>query len=159
VLFVATAEAGDEEMRQRIEKHRQNRPESWTTLEIPTGVGNEIIDSSADAGVIIIDCITMLVNNVFSRFEFDPDSDIDEEAIEKEVGLQIYQLLDCLNRLNSSFIIVTNEVGMDLVPDNKMGRIYRDLLGKANKLLADKVDEVYLMVAGIPIKIKPYNYY
>ncbi len=146
-------------MRQRIEKHRQNRPESWTTLEIPIGVGNEIIDSSVDSKVIIIDCITMLVNNVFSRFDFDSDSGIDEEVIEKEVGLQIYQIIDCLNRLNASFIMVTNEVGMDLVPDNRIGRIYRDLLGKANKLLADKVDEVYLMVAGIPVKIKPPDYY
>jgi adenosylcobinamide kinase/adenosylcobinamide-phosphate guanylyltransferase len=155
VLFVATAEAGDKEMRQRIEKHRQNRPESWTTLEIPTGVGNEIIDSSVDAEVIIIDCITLLINNIFSRFDFSSDDSIDEESIEKEVGLQIYQIMDCLNRLDASFIIVTNEVGMDLVPDNKMGRLYRDLLGKANQFLADKVDEVYLMIAGIPVKIKP----
>ena len=145
-------------MQQRIEKHRQNRPESWTTLEIPIGVGNAIIDSSVDAEVIIIDCITMLVNNVFNHFSFKTDSIIDKEAIEKEVGLQIYQLLDCLNRLDASFIIVTNEVGMDLVPDNRISRLYRDLLGKANKLLAEKVDEVFLMVAGIPVRIKPSIY-
>ncbi|MFC1920666.1 bifunctional adenosylcobinamide kinase/adenosylcobinamide-phosphate guanylyltransferase [Chloroflexota bacterium] len=155
VLFVATAEAGDEEMQQRIEKHRQSRPSSWTTLETATGVGKEILEKGVDAELIIVDCITMLVNNVFSKFDYKDNSELDNTSIEKVTISEINQLTECFHHLNADFIIVTNEVGMDLVPANKMGRLYRDILGKANQLLAEQVDEVYLLVAGIPVKIKP----
>ena len=74
-------------------------------------------------------------------------------AVTREIG----DLIVCLNRLDASFIIVTNEVGMGLVPANPIDRLYRDLLGKANRMLAERVDEVYLMVAGLPVKVKPNN--
>jgi adenosylcobinamide kinase/adenosylcobinamide-phosphate guanylyltransferase len=155
VLFVATAGAGDEEMRQRIEKHKESRPKSWTTLEVATGIGDAILKNAGDAELIIVDCITLLVNNVFSRFNYQTDNQNDELTIEKEVLREINQLTDCFKRLDIDFIIVTNEVGLDLVPDNKIGRLYRDILGRENQLLAEKVNTVYLMVAGIPVKIKP----
>ena len=68
---------------------------------------------------------------------------------------EIDELVDCINQVNTSFIIVSNEVGLGLVPDNRIGRLYRDLLGRANQVLAQCVDEIYLMAAGIPILIKP----
>lgn len=154
VLFVATAEAGDEEMRQRIEEHRKARPSTWSTLEVTTHVGNQIRQKIGKAPTVIVDCITLLVNNVF-RQHSDPDGElIDASLIEKEVMAEISELVDCINQVNAGFIIVSNEVGLGLVPANRIGRLYRDLLGRANQILAQQVDEIYLMVAGLPLQIK-----
>jgi adenosylcobinamide kinase/adenosylcobinamide-phosphate guanylyltransferase len=159
VLFVATAEAGDKEMLQRIKEHRRARPTAWRTLEAHTRVGQHILQEIGGAKVVIIDCITLLVSNVLSQsFQQKDDptgNNIDDSLAEKAVTHEINELIDCLSRVAASFIIVTNEVGMGLVPVNKVGRTYRDLLGKANQRLAEKADEVYLMVAGLPVKIKP----
>ncbi len=102
-----------------------------------------------------MDCITLLLNNVFSQHTDRSGEHFDTELIEKEITGEISELIECLKRLEASFIIITNEVGMDLVPANRMGRIYRDFLGRANQLLAEQCDEVYLMVAAIPVLIKP----
>ena len=154
VLFVATAEAGDEEMRQRIEEHRKARPSAWSTLEVTTHAGNQIRQKLNQAPTIIVDCITLLVNNIF-RQHSDPTGElIGAPLIEKEVMAEIGELVDCINQVNASFIIVTNEVGLGLVPANRMSRLYRDLLGKANQILAQQVDEIYLMVAGLPLQMK-----
>ena len=156
VLFVATAVAGDEEMRQRIEKHKRTRPAAWSTLEVTTRVGNQIEHNIGEAQVVIIDCITLLVNNIFNQYNDRISEQIDASLIEKKVISEISELVDCINHIDVNFIVVTNEVGAGLVPANKMGRLYRDLLGKANQLLAQGVDEVYLMVAGLPVQIKPF---
>jgi len=155
VLFVATAEAGDEEMRQRIEEHKRARPAKWGTLEVTTHVGNEIRQKIGKAQVVIVDCIALLVSNVFGQYADQIDEQIDAILIEKEVTGEVSELAECIKHIDASFIIVTNEVGTGLVPTTKIGRLYRDLLGKANQLLAQNVDEVYLMVAGLPVKIKP----
>ncbi len=155
VLFVATAVAGDEEMRQRIEEHQRARPSAWSTLEVTTNVGNEISQQVGGAGVVIVDCITLLVSNIFGRCTDQSSEQIDASLVEQEVTTEIRALLDCVNRVDAGFMMVTNEVGLGLVPANQMGRLYRDLLGKANQLLAQQADEVYLMVAGLPVMIKP----
>jgi len=155
VLFVATAEAGDEEMRQRIEEHQKSRPAAWSTLEVTTHVGSHILQKIGKAQTVIVDCITLLVNNIFSQHSDLSDEQIDAPLIEKEVMAEIGELIDCINQINASFIIVTNDVGLGLVPADRMSRLYRDLLGTANQILAQQADEVYLMVAGIPLPIKP----
>ena len=152
---MATAEAGDEEMRRRIEKHKESRPPSWTTLESATDIGKEIIEKTGVAGVIIVDCITLLVNNIFGKFDYQTDEQSGESPVEKEITREIEELVECINRLDADFIIVTNEVGMDIVPANETGRLYRDWLGRVNQQLAEHADRVYLMVAGIPVLIKP----
>ena len=159
VLFVATAVAGDEEMRQRIEEHQRTRPAAWSTLEVTTHVGNEVSQKIGGAQVVIVDCITLLISNVFGQYADQTGEQIDAPLVEKEVISEISELVECINRINASFIMVTNEVGMGLVPANKMGRLYRDLLGKANQLLAQQADEVYLMVAGLPVPIKPARHF
>ena len=78
-----------------------------------------------------------------------------EAVLEKEVITEIEQLQKCMKKVNASFLIISNEVGLGLVPDNRMGRLYRDILGRANQMLAQTADEVYLLVAGIPIRVKP----
>jgi adenosylcobinamide kinase/adenosylcobinamide-phosphate guanylyltransferase len=105
--------------------------------------------------VVIVDCITLLVNNIFSQHSYQTDEQIDTSLIEKEVTSEINELIDCIKRVDASFIVVTNEVGTGLVPVSKVSRLYRDLLGKANQILAEHADEIYLMVAGLPIQIKP----
>lgn len=159
VLFVATAEAGDEEMRQRIEEHQRARPAAWSTLEVTTHVGNQVLQKIGGAQVVIVDCITLLVSNILGQYADQTGEHVDASLVEKEVIGEIGELIECTNRLDASFIMVTNEVGMGLVPANKMGRLYRDLLGKANQLLAKQADEVYLMVAGLPVPIKPARYF
>jgi adenosylcobinamide kinase/adenosylcobinamide-phosphate guanylyltransferase len=147
VLFVATGEGLDEEMRVRIAEHKKDRPKNWRTLEIPTGIGGGIEKQIGDAEVIVIDCITLLISNLLRGQPDYPEA-------EKRAKAEINKLIDAMDRLDASFVIVSNEVGMGLVPENKLGRIYRDLLGKANQLLASHATEVYLMVACLPVQVK-----
>jgi adenosylcobinamide kinase/adenosylcobinamide-phosphate guanylyltransferase len=152
---VATAVAGDEEMRQRIERHRRLRSAAWGTLEVTTGVGKQIREKIGKAQVVIVDCITLLVNNIFGRYSDQAGEPINAPLIEKGVMAEVNGLIECLDRVDASFIIVSNEVGLGLVPASRLGRLYRDLLAKANQMLAQAADEVYLMTAGLPLKIKP----
>ncbi len=150
VLFVATAEAGDKEMKQRIKKHRKARPSTWKTIEATTHVSHQISRNIGQAQTVIIDCVTLLINNIFQQH----DEEIDADLIEKEVMAEIGELVNCIDQSDASFIIVTNEVGLGLVPADRISRLYRDLLGRANQMLAQHADEVYLMAAGIPVTVK-----
>jgi len=167
VLFVATAQPLDEEMASRVAEHKRRRPKNWRTLEIDIKVGQKLQGQIKDADVVLLDCITLLVSNILTKEDAKPvcsplageDEDEGEnaEAIpqsERHVVDEIEKLIDCINKHAGDFIVVSNEVGLGLVPDNKLGRIYRDLLGKANQLLAQHASEVYFMVSGIPVKIK-----
>jgi adenosylcobinamide kinase/adenosylcobinamide-phosphate guanylyltransferase len=155
VLFVATAQAGDEEMRRRIENHRRNRPPQWRTLEAPVHVGAMISSRLGDSKTVLLDCITLLLNNVMAEFLSPDGTDIDEAESAQAITTEIDGLIHCIRNASADFIVVTNEVGLGLVPDNKLGRVYRDLLGKANQVLAAAADEVYFMVSGLPLKLKP----
>lgn len=155
VLFVATAAAGDEDMRLRIKKHQQSRPAAWRTLEAATHIGDAIDSQIQDAELVIIDCITLLIGNIFGLHAEKEFETIDDTVLEKQVISEITELQECLKNNQASFIIVSNEVGLGIVPDNRMGRLYRDILGRANQMLARSADEVYLMVAGIPLRVKP----
>lgn len=147
VLFVGTAEALDDEMRTRIEAHKKVRPQRWKTLEATCNLGVELKKQTGDFNVVIIDCITLLVSNLLG-------SRSDSTETDRRVQEEIAQLVECIQTMDKTVIIVSNEVGTGLVPPNKLGRLYRDLLGKANQILAQNADEVYLMVAGIPLKVK-----
>ena len=152
VLFVATATAGDEEMAQRIARHRQERPAHWHTIEVTTDVGKRINKEIGEAKLVIVDCITLLVNNIFSESGYQVTAP-EEARLEKRIASEINSLIECVKGAVASFIVISNEVGLGLVPANQMSRLYRDLLGKANQMLAQSADEVYLMVAGLPVKI------
>jgi adenosylcobinamide kinase/adenosylcobinamide-phosphate guanylyltransferase len=154
VLFVATAEAGDEEMRQRIEEHKKARPESWRTLETKTHAGSQISQKLGEAKTVVIDCITLLVNNVFSEHGGHGDCEVDAGMVEKAVAAEIDELVRCMGEVLADFIIVTNEVGLGIVPADRTSRLYRDLLGRANQTLALHADGVYLMVSGLPLLLK-----
>lgn len=149
VLFVATAIASDDEMRQRIEQHRRSRPTCWSTLEATTNIGNQIRKEIGTMRVVVVDCITLLLNEIFYQSE-----PINSDVIEEKVIAEIDELIVSINNTDATFIIVTNEVGLGVVPVNKLSRSYRDMLGKTNQMLAACADEVYLMVAGLPLQIK-----
>ena len=150
VLFVATAEARDEEMRRRITEHQKSRPPEWGLLEAATDVGRRINEEIGSNRVVILDCATLLLNNVLEKCGTD-----DETKAEVCVNREIKGLEDSITASEATFIIVTNEVGLGLVPNNPLGRFYRDLLGQVNQRLAKLADRVYLMVSGLPVQIKP----
>ncbi len=148
VLYVATAEALDEEMNSRIEAHKKSRPFTWRTLEAQTDVAKAISSEIGDAEVVVLDCLTLLISNLRGR-----DS-TDIETWEKRVTAELETLISLMEVNPSHFIIVSNEVSLGLVPPNPLGRAYRDILGLANQMLAKHAEEVYFMVAGIPIPLK-----
>jgi adenosylcobinamide kinase/adenosylcobinamide-phosphate guanylyltransferase len=149
VVFVATAEARDEEMRQRIEQHQQDRPEGWRTLEAQRHVGKAILHTDGGEKAILVDCMTVLTSNRLLEFE-----DIFAPEVEAAVMGEVTELVACAEQVAGTMIVVSNEVGMGLVPPNPLGRAYRDLLGKANQALAAAADKVYLLVAGLPVPLK-----
>lgn len=161
VLYVATAQAEDDEMHLRVERHRSSRPHSWRTLEAPQDVGAAIRPVAGDMRMILVDCLTFLVANKLlavsgpeeDPFD-DPSSDPFDETIEASVLDEVEALASCAQELNGSMIVVSNEVGMGVVPAYDLGRAYRDLLGRANQRLAKYADEVVLLVAGVPMRIK-----
>ena len=150
VLFVATAEAGDEDMQLRIEAHRRSRPADWTTLETTSDIGSRIKDSIGNARTVVIDCITLLIMAIFQQRMGETDAIL----LEKAVTSEIQGLTECIEQINANFIIVTNEIGLGIVPLDRTSRIYRDILGRANQMLAAYADEVYLLVAGLPVTVK-----
>ena len=148
VVFVATAEAGDEEMRRRIEQHRRARPPGWRTLEAPAGVGEALQAEMRRAEVVIVDCLTLLVANVMAE-----ERDSGPRAAARVAG-EVGSLLERFADGTASMIVVSNEVGMGVVPAYASGRQYRDLLGTANQLIARVADRVYWMVGGLPVEVK-----
>ncbi len=154
VLYVATAEPLDEEMAERIAAHRAGRPAAWHTLEASKGVGSAIrrwLDAvEVPPAVVLIDCLTLLISNVL--LSQDPS---DPAACEAAALNEIEPLLAAAQETDASWIMVSNEVGMGLVPPYPLGRIYRDALGRVNQRVAAAADEVLLMIAGIPWQLKP----
>ncbi len=150
VAYVATGEAGDQEMEDRIRAHRIGRPEAWSTIEAPLDVGQAILSDGSGASVYIVDCVTLLASNALMRL---PDSRRWEGA-EAVVMDQVRDLLAGYERSDANWIVVSNEVGFGLVPSNPLGRVYRDALGRANQRLAEAADIVYLSVAGLSLRLK-----
>jgi adenosylcobinamide kinase/adenosylcobinamide-phosphate guanylyltransferase len=158
VLFVATATAGDEEMRRRITEHRESRPAAWGLLEVTSRVGSQISQKIGGAKVVVLDCVTLLVSNILSQSESEGETLNGNTEIEERLQAEIGDLADCIKKTDASFILVSNEVGMGLVPASHLGRSYRDRLGRVNQELAKLADEVYVMLAGLPVRIKPPAY-
>jgi adenosylcobinamide kinase / adenosylcobinamide-phosphate guanylyltransferase len=150
VTFVATAQALDEEMSTRIQKHRAERPANWKTLEIPCEIASQVSQIKSD--VVILDCVTLLISNLLMHFV--KDDLVEEAPFIATVQKEINELIDALRPQNQNWFIVSNEVGLGLVPPYQMGRVYRDAIGWANQRLAREADKVIFMVAGIPTTIK-----
>lgn len=157
VLFVATGAPLDDEMRSRIEIHKKQRPPNWRTLEATQGLGQAIKKElrRAPADVVVIDCITLLVSNLLGEeSEQDMIAGSHYELLDNRVSSEIREIIDCIAAAHATFVVVSNEVGMGVVPMYASARAYRDLLGKANQMLAESAGVVYLMVAGLPWQLK-----
>ena len=169
VLYVATSETKDEEMVERVIKHRSERPSAWVTVEAPRNVAQALRQAQDTAlrqersgeRVILLDCITFLVANHLmdtaapedNPFD-DPSSDPFDAQIEAEVVADVEDLITYVKETDVEMLVVSNEVGLGVVPPYELGRAYRDILGRANQILARHADEVLLFVAGIPMKVK-----
>ncbi len=150
VLYVATGEPHDEEMAERIRNHRAQRPAEWTTLEAPTRTGNAIAAFKPEPAVILLDCMTLLAGNAMAVLSEPYSSNTAENLVQMEVT----RLLDAQRASSADWLIVSNEVGLGVVPPYPLGRVYRDALGRANQSLAAAADTVLFMIAGIPMKVK-----
>jgi adenosylcobinamide kinase/adenosylcobinamide-phosphate guanylyltransferase len=148
VLYVATALAFDEEMTDRIANHRAARPDHWQTLETPRHPSQSIPDFEYDT--LLLDCITLMAANILLEMPEDTLQTAVTQAVEQEVNA----LLKVYKQQTGTWIVVSNEVGMGVVPPTRLGRFYRDALGRANQLIAQTADEVILMVAGLPWYMK-----
>jgi adenosylcobinamide kinase/adenosylcobinamide-phosphate guanylyltransferase len=161
VLFVATSETKDEEMQQRVAKHRADRPSGWDTVEASRNVAQALRRERSGEKVILLDCMTFLVANHLMDAAapeddpFDaPSSDPFDAQIEADVVAEVEALVAYVQGTDVEMLVVSNEVGLGVVPPYVLGRAYRDILGRANQILARYADEVLLLVAGIPMKVK-----
>ncbi len=150
VLFVATAEAQDAEMSRRIADHRARRPAEWRTLEAPREAARQIADCVGDYDVLLLDCLTMLTSNILLEL---PESTRQDEANAAALA-EVDRLLELYASSDATWLLVSNEVGMGVVPPTRLGVLYRDMLGRANQRVAERADEVILLVAGIPWRLK-----
>lgn len=153
--YVATAEIFDDEMQERVNKHKNRRSDIWETFEVPLEIEKNIpyIEKKE---VVLLDCLTMLVSNKLFSYKIDFNS-LSQESInfiEKDMVSFFESLLKKIQKSDTLFVIVTNELGMGIIPENKLGRLYRDLVGKINQLTASLSKEVYMVISGIEIKIK-----
>ena len=150
VTFLATAQALDDEMSARIQKHRAERPAHWATLEIPLDIATHVRQIRSD--IVILDCITLLVSNLLMQFV--QQNLVDEALFMSSLQKEMNELLSILRTIDQHWLIISNEVGLGLVPEYQMGRVYRDGLGWANRKLAREAEKIVFMVAGIPMIVK-----
>jgi adenosylcobinamide kinase/adenosylcobinamide-phosphate guanylyltransferase len=142
-LFIATAERSDDEMRDRIDRHRADRGDAFDTLEEPRALP-EALEADREHEVVLVDCLTIWISNLLVG-----------GATADEVRERIGALLAVLARRRPHVVIVSNEVGMGLVPDTPLGRVFRDLTGLAHQRLAAAADELYLAAMGVLLRLRP----
>lgn len=155
VTYIATAEALDSEMEERIRHHRRSRPQHWETVEEPRRAAEVIERVGQTAPVILLDCLTLLVCNlVLEAGRFEGEQFFLEPEAENRILVYLKRTARCAREVPAHVIVVTNEVGLGLVPPYELGRAYRDLVGRANQAMAEEADEVYLTISGLPVEIK-----
>ncbi|SEH14734.1 adenosylcobinamide kinase /adenosylcobinamide-phosphate guanylyltransferase [Sphingopyxis sp. YR583] len=141
LIFVATAEAFDEEMRERIARHRADRDARWTTVEAPRDLPAAIDALNEKDAIVLVDCLTLWVSNLL--------------LADADIALASRLLCQTISRFEGTLILVANEVGLGIVPDNALARAFRDAAGQLNQLVAATADEVVLLTAGLPLTLKP----
>jgi adenosylcobinamide kinase/adenosylcobinamide-phosphate guanylyltransferase len=142
-IFIATCMPKDKEMEQRVLHHRQQRSSAWETFEVPIFIPEAIHKNGVEGHVILVDCLTLWINNLILN-------DNKPENIDNH----IQKLTQSIEKAECPVILVSNEVGAGIVPENKLARLFRDITGFTNQKVAACVERVIWMVAGIPVKIK-----
>lgn len=147
VLFVATAQALDASMQVRIAAHRERRPLEWSTVEEPLDLARVVPSALEGHDTCLVDCLTLWVSNLLLAKESHPKA-------EAEILEQVHGLLEAYEESSATWIVVSNEVGLGVVPPTELGSKYRDVLGRVNQAVASRADKVYLMVAGLALEMK-----
>jgi adenosylcobinamide kinase/adenosylcobinamide-phosphate guanylyltransferase len=142
--YLATGYAGDGEMAERIARHRARRGDDWHTIEEPLELAEAVTGNDGRFSVLLVDCVTLWLSNLLFR----------ENGGPAEALREVEKFTDTFGKLKTPMIIVTNEVGMGIVPEHPLARTFRDLAGEANELIAAKADEVYVTISGLPLKLK-----
>lgn len=143
VAFIATATSLDKEMKERIRLHKRLRPRHWKLIEEGEDVNSILLRLSSKYEIVLIDCLGLLISNLLAI-----------NLKEKEIQKRIKRLINTILKTNLVTILVSNEVGSGIVPENPLARRFRDLLGLSNQVMTKKADEIIFMQSGIPIKIK-----
>ncbi len=143
-IFVATAQALDDEMYQRIERHKAERGSRWKTVEESLNITEVIQEYDNEDSVILLDCVTLWISNLLMKCKQE----------DRYVSHEVERLAVCLEGVSGTVVVVSNDVGMGIVPDNPLSRRYRDLLGLANQRIARASDVVVMLVAGLPVILK-----
>ena len=143
VTFVATAIPEDEEMRERIRQHQRDRPGHWRLVEEGKNLSLALSQLDASCELVVIDCLSFLISNLLL-----------DNTEEDNIIKQVREIAGKALHLRPTFIVVSNEVGYGVVPSTRLGRRFRDICGRANQLIAEQAQEVYLMISGIPLRIK-----
>ncbi|MFW5988979.1 MAG: bifunctional adenosylcobinamide kinase/adenosylcobinamide-phosphate guanylyltransferase [Desulfosudaceae bacterium] len=141
--FLATCEPADDEMRARVDRHKQERGDHWRTVECPVKIADAITDIQESDAVVLVDCLTLWMSNLLAAGG-------DQVELEKHIA----GLRRAIERATASVVVVSNEVGCGIVPENGLARLYRDMVGLANQRLAESVGRVVWMVSGMPVTVK-----
>lgn len=152
VAYLATARPGDEEMKERIEKHRLDRPSDWKTVEATMEISGALLQEGGSCPAVIVDCLTLLINNLLLS-DSETGGLVKPGAVQR-VATEIGRLIETVRAVDAEVIVVSNEVGLGVVPPSPLGRLFRDIAGQANQRLARAADEVYFMAAGLPQRLK-----
>jgi adenosylcobinamide kinase / adenosylcobinamide-phosphate guanylyltransferase len=142
-VFIATCVPRDDEMKLRVARHQQERSRHWHTVEAPLHLPQAIVEAGGKASVLLVDCLTLWINNLLME-NYDSEHILD----------QVQSLTRAVSSATLPVVLVSNEVGSGIVPDNKLARLYRDLVGSTNQGVAACADQVIWTVAGIPVIIK-----
>lgn len=155
VLYIATALPTDDEMKLRIKIHQESRPKNWITEESYKDI-DKIIERYHSKDAVIIECITIMVSNLMFDMSYGQNSYSQEQNNDIEIYIKKYvkDIINASKKSEAVVFFITNEVGMGIVPDNAVSRMFRDIAGRVNSLIASEADDVYMCVSGIPMKIK-----
>jgi len=171
VIYIATAQIWDEEMALRVKKHQLQRPATWRLIEEPLNIRDTLIELKDEDGVILLDCVTLWLTNLLLAGQSHPvtpscpdgvefpldlqnDHDLFNNQLEPQILDSVKHVARLAREIKPQVIFVSNEVGQGIVPENPLARAYRDLAGRSNQILAHSADQVYMVVAGLPMEIK-----
>lgn len=152
VVYIATSRVYDDEMRDRIMLHKMSRPAEWETYEGSYDIYKAVCNSKN----YLLDCITVMTSNIMFDITKDYETiplDVQKE-VEDRVYFEIEKLVDAVKAVDGNLVIVTNEVGSSIVPENHVARVYRDITGRINQRVAKLCSEVYIVACGIPLRLK-----
>lgn len=158
VIYIATAQVLDNEMAWRVKKHQEQRPNNWQLIEEPFDIPSALEGIRNEDAVVLLDCVTIWLSNLMLKSlgstseSLFPDT-LTPEA-EQDILVQVQKTATLAQEIAPQVIMVTNEVGQGIVPDNPMARSYRDLAGRSNQILAHQADKVFWVVAGYPLEVK-----